>query len=217
MKNQSRIEQNGFTLVELLVAITILAMVMAAVTGSVHVSTRLTSNVMERAHTADRQVQIRTFLRRQLRQASVTKVTGSDGREQIAFSGTSRRLNFVAPLPESSAISGLHQLTLQVEENDGDQNLILLHRPFLPHLRTGGQDTEGGREVLLEGMGLIEFSYFYNDPTGGYWSEEWTNPVLIPALIRIRFGSRDRKQWPQLLVAPRIDPQQPLFLTQSSR
>lgn len=199
--------QGGFTLVELLVAITILAMVLGAVTGSVRVSTRLAGSVTQRAHSVDRQVQIRSFLRRHLSQASVMKVTEDDGREYVAFSGSPRRISFVAPLPESAAVSGLHQLTLQVEDYEGGQQLVLLHVPFLPRVGGAGWSDEGGREVLLDDMRAIEFSYLGNDPAAGYWSGDWKDPALIPSLVRIQFDSQDRQEWPQIVVAPRIDSQ----------
>jgi general secretion pathway protein J len=203
--------QNGFTLVELLVAITILAMVLASVTGTVRVSSRLAGSVTERAHSVDRQVQIRSFLRRQLQQAYAEKVLQADGREHIAFSGELRSLSFVAPLPESAATSGLHELTLQVEDFAGGQNLVLLHRPFLPQSRSSGWPDESGREVLLEDMELIEFAYLGDASAGSFWSDGWDNPDVMPTLIQIRFTGQDRQDWPQIVVAPRIDSQQPLF------
>ena len=204
--------QDGFTLVELLVAITILAMVLGAVTGSVRASTRLAGGVMTRAHSVDRQVQIRSFLRRHLSQASVMTVMEDDGREYVAFSGSPRRISFVAPLPEAAAVSGLHQLTLQVEDHEGGQQLVLLHVPFLPQVRGRGWNEEGGREVLLDDMQAIEFSYLVDDPAFSYWSNDWHDPESIPALVRIQFESQDREQWPQIVVAPRIDSQQTLGL-----
>lgn len=216
MNSRYNSRQAGFTLVELLVAITILAAVLAAVTGSVRVSTQLAGSVTERAHSVDRQVQIRSFLRRQLRQAYAIKVTESDGREHIAFSGASRSISFVAALPEAAATGGLNQLTLQVEDNGDHQDLILLHKPFLPQLNAGGWADEPGREVLLEDMERIEFSYLGDDPLGSFWSDEWDNTELMPALIRIRFSSRDRQEWPHIVVAPRLDSQEPLYSLRSS-
>ena len=197
-------------------AITILAAVLAAVTGSVRVSSQLAGSVTERAHSVDRQVQIRSFLRRQLRQAYAIKVTESDGREHIAFSGTWQSISFVASLPEAAATGGLHQLTLQVEDYAGGQNLVLLHKPFLPALQTSGWADEAGREVLLEDMELIEFSYLGDDPLGSFWSDQWDSAELMPALIRIRFSSRDRQEWPHIVVAPRLDSREPLSSLRSS-
>lgn len=206
---------SGFTLVELLVAITILSMVLAAVTGSVSVSSRMASSVTERAHSADRQIQVRSFLRRQLQQASVATVIEPDGTEHIAFSGGLHRLSFVAPLPESSAIGGLHHLMLEVEEYGGSENLVLSHGPFLPQLRAGDWTDDGGREVLLEGMERIEFNYFGDGVTGNNWLETWDNTVRMPALIQVRFVSRDREEWPSIVVAPRIDSKQTLISMRS--
>jgi general secretion pathway protein J len=100
MSKRRNPRQSGFTLVELLVAITILAMVLASVAGTVRVSSRLAGSVTERAHSVDRQVQIRSFLRRHLSRASVAKVREADGRENVVFSGSLRRITLVAPLSE---------------------------------------------------------------------------------------------------------------------
>jgi general secretion pathway protein J len=210
MDTRCKNKQSGFTLVELLVAITILAMVLVAVTGSVRASTRLAGSVTERAHSVDRQVQIRSFLRRHLTQASTMKLLVDAGREVVAFSGSSSRISFVAPMPESAATSGLHQLALQVEDSEHGQQLVLLHVPFLPQLQGSNWNNEVGREVLLEDMQRIEFSYRGGDPATSYWSDEWNNPEVIPALIRIEFGSQDHQAWPHIIVSPRIDSPDPL-------
>jgi general secretion pathway protein J len=210
MNKRRNPRQSGFTLVELLVAITILAMVLASVAGTVRVSSRLAGSVTERAHSVDRQVQIRSFLRRHLSRASVAKVREADGRENVVFSGSLRRITFVAPLSESAAVGGLHWLTLQVEDYEEGQRLVLLHEPFLPQSRGGDWQQDSGREVLLERMQRIEFGYLGDDSTASYWSDEWNDPDVIPALIRIQLDSQDRQVWPQVVVAPRIDSPQPL-------
>jgi general secretion pathway protein J len=207
-RRQSSRDQSGFTLVELMVAITILAMVMGAVTGTVSVSTKMASNILERSHSVDRQIQIRSFLRRELQQAMTTPVTEDNGRKHVAFSGLPQSISFVAPLPESASIGGLHRLTLQVEEHEDSESLVLLHEPFLPQLRPGAGQDDVSREVLLEGMESIEFSYIRDDSPSSRWSGNWDDPARLPALIQIRFGSRDRDAWPNFVVAPRIHSQQ---------
>jgi general secretion pathway protein J len=207
-RRQGRRHQRGFTLVELLVAITILAMVLGAVTGTVSVSSKMASNVLDRFHSVDRQIQVRSFLRRELQQALTALVTEDNGREYVAFSGLSKSVSFVAPLPESSSKGGLHRLTLQVEEHDDGESLVLLYEPFLPQLRPGARRDDVSREVLLERMESIEFSYIRDDSPGSRWSENWDDLVRLPALIQIRFRSRDRETWPNFVVAPRIHSQQ---------
>jgi hypothetical protein len=76
--------------------------------------------------------------------------------------------------------------------------------------RDGRPNPEGQRgmqEVLIENISRIEWNYF-DAPCGatGAWRDTWQDRHELPALVRARvvFPPGDPRQWPDLIVAPRV-------------
>jgi len=73
--------------------------------------------------------------------------------------------------------------------------------------RDGGGASNPHTEVLVENVLRIEWSYF-DTPchTPGEWRGEWHQRHQLPSLVRLRvaFPPDDRRQWPDLITAPRV-------------
>jgi general secretion pathway protein J len=200
---------HGFTLVELLVALTLLGLLMVALFGGLQLGARAWETTGERLDDSARLQLVQDFLRTRISQAYPLEIAGETGTPGLAFSGAPDRLTFVTALPQHLA-PGLHLLTLGLVERDDRAHLLLTWRPV-----AAGNEAEGeaaARErVLLHDVAGLELAYFgaagSREPPA--WYSFWDGAGMRqPELIRLRvtFPAGDRRHWPDLVVRPMLDP-----------
>jgi general secretion pathway protein J len=200
----------GFTLLEVLASLALLALLMVGVYSGIR-----TATVSVRAGTAliERSDQIRSaqqFLRRELAQ-SLSQPLGHTSRgEPVVFVGTAREMRYVAPLPGYLGQLGpqLQRLRL-VDDGAGDSRLELSLALLPPDGRA--PLPLGAPQVLLDHILDGSFSYQGLDqngaPTG--WSQTWVDGQRLPHLVRVALRVGGNEGWPQLEVALRSEGTQP--------
>ena len=204
--------ERGFTLLELLVAITLLGVLMAALFGALRLGTRVWETGEARLD-ASAQIQVvQDFLCQQLSQtAPLAEFTGnSQGSETMMFDGAREGLRFVSLLPEHlGAGTNLMELALREPRRGGrPTDLVIRIRPLdLLDDRQTDSDTE--ERVLIENIASLELAYFGSErpdakPT---WWQEWKGQPYLPQLVRMRvdFPDGDGRRWPELIVALMVD------------
>ncbi len=196
-----RISQSGFTLLELLVAMSLLGLIFAALAGSLRFGTEAWRVGSERlAGSEDLQLVHRT-LRRQL--ASVLNAPGmvEAARKSGSFKGQPDRVSFVGTAPARSMGPGLFRLTLGLKPDGQFQALSLIWQRIV--FGTAEGDRENA-EPLLRGVRNIRFSYFGNPDSIGEprWVDDWQNTTALPRLVRIEieFADRERLPWPSIVL-----------------
>ena len=201
----NRSAQQGFTLVELLVGLTLLGFIMVAVTGGLRIGLIGADRVTERAANGDVLRGVHAFLRDRLQAARPIRWTREDGRNVVAFEGTQDRLSFVADMPSYPDIGGLYELTLLHQGRD-----LVLAR-VLTDGRGLGFTREGAvTEVVADDVGGLRFAYFGRLGGRGVpsWHDTWSDARTLPDLIRVEIGpGADRRNWPAIVVAPRLGEQ----------
>ncbi len=196
----------GFTLLELLVAITLFGLIAVMLLAGLRFGTRAWEAGVA---SADRAAEIhlaQSFLRRELSQAR-----GADrrqGQEEPAFEGTREAVHFIAPLPDHVGVSGLYRLSVYVAGEPGEKRLVTSWRMMRTDAEAEATEAEAGETVLLDRIEDAEFSYLgrEDEDAPSHWQDSWQDEEGLPALVRIRieFGEDDRRTWPDLVVAPRI-------------
>ncbi len=202
----------GFTLVELLVAMTLIGLMFVALFGGLRFGTRVWEVGAERsAEFAEVEV-TQALLRRQLDQ--LLPLPGLDeGEQEISFSGEQERLTFTAPAPSQFGLGGVYYFDLFGEQADGRQRLVLRWQLYRPDRDQPFNEEESEQRTLLENIEAVRFGY-YGDPElfevgeridAGEWRERWVGAALPPQLIavRIAFPENDARYWPELIIAPR--------------
>lgn len=197
-------ESGGFTLVELLVAMTLLGLIFVALFGGLRFGTRTWEVGNERSEAFAEVEVMQSLLRRQLAQAVMLRVP--KGAEAV-FVGEEDRLGFAAPGPSQTGVGGLYLYEVFTEPSDENRRLVLrwqMHRPDLEFPLDG---EESKRRVLLENVESLRFSYF-GDPEKKkdvQWNEGWSDVDVLPKLVSIQVAlpTGDGRYWPDLVVAPR--------------
>lgn len=207
-------EEQGFTLLELLVAVTLLGMLMAALFGGLRLGARVWETADERLDASMRTQVVQDFVRQRLTEMLPLETIPPELAEEAvyepAFVGTVEAVRFATPLPENLG-SGIYLMELALAEGgnvDGTGNLVLRWRPLEPD-SPGALEIVPEERVLIENIEGFELSYFGAVDTAqppGWW-QAWEGYAELPRLIRLRLGfpENDPRAWPELIVRPMID------------
>jgi general secretion pathway protein J len=207
----------GFTLLELLIAITLLGLLMAALFGGLRLGARAWERGEERLDESGRLQVVQNFLRERLGEAYPLSTDDQAGRQVLAFQGTSDAVRFVTLMPEHLG-TGFAEFLLAVVERGDAKDLVVQWRRFdgPEDAPRAGDRSEPQTKVLLEGIEALEIAYYgalqRNQPA--IWREEWLEPrVDMPQLVRLRvvFFDDDRRYWPDLIVRPMTDAVSAIF------
>jgi general secretion pathway protein J len=202
----------GFTLLELLIAITLLGLLLAALFGGLRLGARAWERSEERLDESARLQVVQNFLRERLAQAYPLTAEDQIGRLRLAFEGTDDALRFVTLMPAYLG-TGFAELVLAVDERSGSRDLVVQWRRF--ELLPQPDDEEPQVKVLLEDIEGLEIAYYGALARGEpvLWHEQWLEVMALPRLIRLRvvFAEDDRRYWPDLIVHPMTDAPPPIF------
>ncbi|WP_426687410.1 prepilin-type N-terminal cleavage/methylation domain-containing protein [Rhodanobacter ginsengiterrae] len=198
--------QAGFTLLEVLAALVLLALLLVGVYSGIRTATH---SVRSGTAAIERMDQVRSaqqFLRRELAQSLAQPIERTDHGEPVYFVGSAREMRYVAPLPGYLGKLGpqLQQLRLV---DDGKNGLRLeLSLALLP---PDGQPPQplGDSQVLLDHIKSGSFSYRGVDQKGAAlaWSPAWADGRLLPQLVRVQLQVNGTVAWPQLDVPLRVE------------
>ncbi len=193
MKARTQQPAPGFTLVEILVAMAVFGLVLAAIYSTWTLILK-SKNVGE---AATAQVQRERVAIRVIEEALVSTRSFASDIQHYAFvaeNGDNAMLSFVARLPKSFPRSGrfgdfdVRRVTFAVESgrNYGERELVLRQQPILTDL---DKDEENHPLVLAKGVRQMLFEFW--DARSKDWVDEWTQTNQIPKLIKVsvRFGS----------------------------
>jgi general secretion pathway protein J len=204
MRNPRRTErQGGFTLLEMLVAITVLALLMIGLTQGVRTGfafwasqTRRSAEVTELDATA-------RVLRNLLTGIPIRSAASGAGQAAILFEEHSALLTFVGDLPTGFGDTRRAKIDVALRGED----LVIAWTPHR-HEISNSPPSRPAEARLIHGLKTLGFTY-WGDPAGSggaaAWLPEWVSPAL-PELVRIRlsFGKGDDRRWPDLVAAPQL-------------
>ena len=213
-----RSRPQGFTLVELLVGLTLMALVSVILFGGMRFGLRAWETGGGRAERAMGIEMVQSLLRRQLAQAKapandVAKSAqgqtppgqSAPGQSMPALLGRSDRVTFVAPAPAFDEAGGDFVFVLGGSGDNGHSSLVLAWTPVQPSTSPpGGMRGTGSTATLVDDVATIELAYYgVSDPQRpAQWWDKWDGALGLPQLVRVRltFPPGDARRWPDLIV-----------------
>ena len=180
----------GFTLLELLVAVTVFGTVLALLTQGVQFGLRAT-RLQAEAHGRNGDL---AAVDRALRRMVALADPGTYP-EPATLHGTAQRLSFATELP----LRGDGQMQRADVTLSAEAGRLLLRWVPHRHAELYGGAPEVQEAVLLDGVERLELAYW----ASGAWVSAW-NADKLPALVRIRlvFPGANGRRWPPLVVEP---------------
>ncbi len=186
--------QRGFSLIELLIAMTILALVASVMSSSIRFSINTASVVEARVAAAETDHLVHRALRRHLQLARPVGMQDEDGDWQVDFEASRNSVSFIAPAPEALNVTGLVRIRLDIvndSEVSGDAGQLLIQFEPYRQGRTGATRRTGDSRVILDGFGRAEFAYFdAKRRPSGQWVDAWQYADRLPDLVRLRVLTR---------------------------
>jgi len=207
--NNRPIKAAGFTLVELLLAITLMSILLGLTYTGLRAATRSSVSGEKMLAAGGEMRASHQFVRRQLNQMLPLPFEVSDSADElrVVFVGDSRSIQYVAPMPGYLG-SGGPQVQLLELTRGGDKNVLQFSHALLQ-----GYEEERlfDRDpvILLESVKSGGFEFLGLDEEGlpTAWTSSWDHPDLLPVAVRlsVELASDVRIQWPDLIAGVRID------------
>lgn len=195
--------QLGFTLVEVVVALTLLSLLLVATVTAMRTLGNTKESVSVVSTRASEIRSVSRFLRNALESVSAPQSAGgltmggglSVGGDSV-IEGTQNELIWKAPLMFGQDVGGTYELRLVQE----DSRLVLYWRDSVIGVDGEARPWSGApkRELL---NGVQEFTLQYRPFDDEPWQSEWQDQRGNPRAVSLQIKANDRF-WPQLVVSP---------------
>lgn len=196
--------ERGFTLVELLVSIAILALVATLLLEGMFGAAALIRRTREQDVAGNAVAAAQIILRDRLERMNALS-RGSPTTPAVDIDGTDQMLEFTGSPPPGASFDAIQRYRLRLAAT-GD---LILYRTSIRNDRIDqrARSIAGwNAATLLTGINSIALSYYGGIPTDPrpQWHAFWRQEPAAPQLVRVRLGFRDgdRRSWPDLVVRP---------------
>jgi len=188
-------QSSGFTLLEVLVALTVFGFLLIGLAQGVHFGL-LAWGTEERLTNGNDDFNTLDDMVRHV----IEGANPGDDLDPAPFAGTRDQLDCITALPDAVGPTGSRQIkaTLLV---DASHRLVLRWLPYMHAIRLRPPPTT--ESELLRGVSRIELAFWR---PGSGWTGAWRLPDL-PTLVRVRlhFPEGDTRHWPDIVAAPALD------------
>ena len=203
--------QAGFTLVELTIALVLLALLAAVAGGALGLAGTSLDRGEDKVEATAGMRLAQAFLRANLEEQHPLRMR-KIVELPLLFAGDRDELRYTAPLPSRVAGGGIWFYRLAIAKGE-DRSPLVLER-VLPDLNAAQapEFRDAERSVLAQDIAEVRIGYFgrdagasdLNEPT---WRDKWDDPQRLPLLIRLDVKPKRGASWPTLVVAPREGPE----------
>lgn len=204
--------RNGFTLIEVLIAMTLLSVMVVLLFSSLRIAAESWNAGETKVAEVNTKAVVYQFFKRHL--TTIRPLPMLDNQQnyqpenQQAFQGLPQSMRFVAGLPAASARKGLQLFNVALDPAN-TSNLLVSLTPY--------RETDPDAvlepvkpEVLLDHIAALRFAYFgkTEDVAELQWRDEWRIADRLPSLIKVSIRLEDGSYWPDMVF--------PLKITQSA-
>ena len=227
--------ESGFTLLELLIATTVLAFLSLLLFGGLRFGTRVWEKTETATTESNRVRAAQLVLSEEVALAYPFYAGDSATVKRVDFSGENQQVTFFAP--SKTLLGGMDLVTIQGVRGKNGVSIVIASKPEL-------EGTRGivSHYTLISGLKWFQISY-YGAPSApatsstqlptttkaglganaaaasapAQWTSIWEGQQRLPLLVRIRAAMADKSDWPDLVLSPRIEVDESCVLDQLSK
>lgn len=198
--------QQGFTLLEILIVISLLGVLLVLVGGALLGANRAVLKAQRYTVSLDEMHAAQQFLRTALAQALPLPVQPESGQPPGIFFGSAQRLAFVAGLPGQLG-GGINLYTLSLQGAGAERTLQVAFARVGFNAAGNTYHAWGEPQVLVRDIQQLKFSYQGVSPAGQLtgWLDHWPWPQRLPRAVRIQAKVNAAVPWLTEVVALRLD------------
>jgi len=197
--------ERGFTLLEVVVAIALFALLMTLVYNVLGTAVRAFEAGQTRTNSSESRRVISEFLRGSLTGAFPLAV--AKGREWLLlFDGGEGAVRYVADLPGHVGVGGMHEIVVE-RERRGEHDALVMRRRPLVFDDEGEPSGEFDSRVLLDRVNDFQVRFFGSEEADlpPQWRDAWPAGKRMPILVELAITDEDDRAWPALVMRPRVD------------
>ncbi|MBL0164623.1 MAG: prepilin-type N-terminal cleavage/methylation domain-containing protein [Xanthomonadales bacterium] len=210
MSNRSLADTRGFTLIEVMLAILLLAVLLAAAFGGIRSAVKgmhIGENLMDRTN---RLRVAQEFIRHQVSRILPLPFGQERGTgENLTFEGKSDLMRFVAPMPGYLSNGGAYVQTLELSNSRNGRQLLFKHWMLNGFDKDKLNKADSEPVILMDQIESGKFEYRKLDDQGELedWSDDWDKPSITPVMIRIKLKMRKEALvgWPDMEIPLMLD------------
>ena len=197
----------GFTLLELLVALTIAALLGALMLGLFRFSGTVWQRATTISQSSDDLVLTQQLLRRWFAQLRPFSVNATSRQIADPLIGHGDSIRFSAPLAADPGEDGLYRIDLRY-----DHETAALKAIYVVDRGSANDPTRTRRRgdvMLIDGIEAVAFGYLERSPAGQTprWLTRWTGRSDLPLAVSmsVTFPSGDRRRWAPFVAELHVD------------
>ncbi len=215
-----RPRQVAFTLIEVLIGMSILSIMMLLLFAALRTCVQSWNLGEKKIAEVSQAGIIQNFFQSKLHSTLPLKANflkednDEEDRQRFSFEGNESQLQFVSAMPASAGRLGLQLFTMslqQAEKGDGSDLLVDI-KPFFP--KSEDEEWQNEEVVILKNISDLRFAYFGLDEEAEAaqdeeeslsWQDEWLERQALPKLVSIDIELSNGKIWPQIVVALKVN------------
>lgn len=194
---------SGFTLIEVLVAMTLLAMLMLALASTLRTVAQVEMRIDRRNAASETMSSVSDFLRQTMGSISARRnksaVAGQP--DAVQFVGRNNYVHWVGVMPARHGAGGRYGFSLLLVAHNDNARLVLKYSPVFEQMQLNDLNKAEGK-VLAEYVTEFKIDYLFEEVEAEEWTDTWTRTDRVPNAMRIHLTT-ESGQWPEFVVRVR--------------
>jgi len=194
----------GFTLIEVLIAMTLLSIMVMLLFGSLKICADSWEKGESKITDVNEIAVVYNFFQGHLSVAKPLWKNLAEQEKTFYFQGRAQSLQFVSAFPASAGRAGLQLFSLDLLEEDNVQYINVTLTPIVPAAE--GEERQKEEVTLINHVSDFSLAYFGSEDgvSAGTWTEEWLNKEVLPRLVKININLESGVYWPEIIIDLKI-------------